>query len=36
MGQQLSKIRKRRRRQNYLERCKAQVRAAIAAVAKKK
>ncbi len=36
MGQQLSKIVKRRRRKSYLERCKAKVRAAITATAKKK
>lgn len=36
MGQQLNKIQKRRNRKAYLERCKAKVRATIAAVAKKK
>jgi len=36
MGQQLNKVIKRRRRKAYLERCKAKVRAVIAAVAKKK
>jgi len=36
MGQQLNKIQKRRRRKAYLERCKAKVRAVIAATGKKK
>ncbi len=35
MGQQLRKMVKRNRRKNYLDRCKAKVRAAIAGAKKK-